>query len=323
MNLNTPVLLLTFNRLEATQEMFQAICEAKPSKLYIASDGPRSNKLGEDKEVSNVRDYILNNISWPCTVNTLFQERNLGCRDAVVTAINWFFENEIEGIILEDDCVPNKSFFLYVEDLLSHYRDDKRVMAISGNNILGDSYKSQFSYTFSRYSLMWGWATWRRAWNLYDPNMTTWPKYRDTNWLYHFGNGSHTFRARWKWIFDQVHDGYLNTWDIQWIYACWLQNGLAILPTKNLVRNIGFTSEATHTKNYNHVLSNLTQYELKFPLKHPQKMVIDYELDKTISKDWFRVNFFSLIRERVYSSNSLSIINNYRKALKNSKQKSV
>ena len=165
--MKTPVLFLVFNRPDTTKQVFEAIRQAQPPRLYIASDGHRSDREGEWEKVKTVRDYVVNNIDWDCEVKTLFREKNLGCRIAVSTAISWFFENEEQGIILEDDCFPDQSFFPFCEELLWKYQDDKRIMMITGTNSLG-TWKSELqSYHFSIYGSIWGWATWKRAWNLY------------------------------------------------------------------------------------------------------------------------------------------------------------
>ena len=170
-NLNTPILFLVFNRLDATKQVFEVIRKVVPSKLYIGCDGPRDNREGEDKKVKAVREYVLDSIDWDCEIKTLFREKNLGCGKAVSSAISWFFENEEMGIILEDDCLPSLSFFPYCEELLIKYKEDARIYHISGHNPLTYT-KTKYSYYFVRIQHCWGWASWRRAWEKYNFDIT-------------------------------------------------------------------------------------------------------------------------------------------------------
>jgi len=172
--LTTPVLFIVFNRLDTTKQVFEEIKKAKPQKLFIAADGPRN--FQEKNKTDVVRKYILENINWKCEVKTLFREKNLGCKYAVAGAIDWFFDNVEQGIILEDDCLPSQSFFKFCQEMLEKYKDDERVMHISGTNVEGIS-KIDQDYFFAINFNVWGWATWKRAWKLYDINVTHWPRF--------------------------------------------------------------------------------------------------------------------------------------------------
>jgi len=286
--LQTPVLFLIFNRLDATKQVFEVIRQAQPPRLYVASDGPRTERPGESEKVQAVKDHVLKNIDWTCEVKTLFRDKNLGCRVAVSSGLDWFFEHEPEGIILEDDCLPNMSFFRYCQDLLTRYRNDTRVMCIAGTNIQ-ENFSSEFSYFFSRFALMWGWASWRRAWSLYDPKILNWPRLRKTKWLYSLGIGDEIFRLYWTQIFDKVYSNEINSWDYSWIYSCWREHGLTILPSINLVQNIGFGNDATHTTGHHPILENLVNKQMNWPLIHPNQIEVIYEADQFISKHWFNV----------------------------------
>lgn len=294
--LNTPVLLLVFKRLETTKQVFAAIRRAQPRRLYIASDGHRPNVPDEAEKIANVRRYLVDHVDWDCEIKTLFRDRNLGCRRAISGAIDWFFEQESEGIILEDDCVPDNSFFLYAEELLARYRKDTRVMAISGDYLSRHPYESLDSYFFSRYNLCWGWATWKRAWRHYDSYEGSWSKLRNTDWLLTVGDGSYHFKSYWTKIFDELFfENKPDSWAYRWQYTCWFQNGLIILPTRNLVRNIGFGEEATHTSNDRSPFSNLPINEQPFPLSHPSGVIRDYRADK-----WIHENLCEMsLRKRV------------------------
>jgi hypothetical protein len=282
----TPILFLIFNRLTTSQQVFAAICQAQPAQLYIASDGPRPQVPEEDEKVKAVRNYVVNHIDWDCQVHTLFREENLGCRLAVSSAIDWFFEYESEGIILEDDCLPDASFFRYAEELLSHYRHDKRIMAISGLNIFPSLSYFSHSYCFSHYPYCWGWATWKRAWQYYDVDIDLWTCLRDTNWLLAISGGSQSFQNYWSRAFNQAYENKIDTWDFQWFFCCWAQHGLAIMPSCNLVENIGFDQNATHTKSSNTFLE-IPKSTLPFPLAHPPFVVRDDRIDSWVEKHVF------------------------------------
>jgi hypothetical protein len=236
--LYTPILLLVFNRLDTTRSVFEAIKQAKPKKLYIAADGPRIDHPGEDEIVQSVRDFVMNSINWECDVKTLFRDQNLGCKKAISSAIDWFFSQVEEGIILEDDCVPSQSFFPFCQELLKEYRDDERVMMISGMNYLFNKIEMKESYFFSRYYPIWGWATWKRAWSKYDIKMSNWPEYASKNILSHIYCHA-KFASFLNNMLQKAYQNQVDTWDIQWVYTCIVNNGLTISPKYNLVSNIG------------------------------------------------------------------------------------
>lgn len=279
LSIDTAILFLVFNRPDTTGKVFEAIRKVRPARLYVAADGPREGRKGEAERCERARK-IATSADWPCEVVTLFQEKNLGCRLAVSSAIDWFFEHVEEGIILEDDCVPDPSFFRFTQELLDRYRDDKRVMVISGNHFHGTAHKPSHSYFFSRYNHCWGWASWRRAWQLYDHEMSLWPELRKSDWLLGVGSGSRFFKHCWTETFDQAYAGKVDSWAYRWTFSCWAQNGLTILPARNLVANIGFGEDATHTQGSNHGGSNLQLEALDFPLAHPLDMVRDVVADR-------------------------------------------
>jgi GR25 family glycosyltransferase involved in LPS biosynthesis len=304
--LNTPVLLLIFNRLDTTQQVFEAIQKAKPKRLYIASDGPRLERSGEAEKIQNVRDYVISHIDWDCEVKTLFREQNLGCRVSVSSAIDWFFEHEEEGIILEDDCLPNESFFRYAEELLDRYREDPRVMTISSVHFHGDSHTSPNSYFFSRYFHCWGWASWRRAWQHYDHNMSRWPELRDTDWLMSFGNGDRKFNKYWTSIFDMAFEEKVDSWAYRWLFSCWVRGGLTIIPMRNLVVNIGFGDDATHTMkdSSNHWTRPLQS--ISFPLLNPSYPERDIGADQWSQKNLFDVSVYTRIIKKIMLHNQVT-----------------
>ena len=200
--MKTAVLLLVFNRPDTTKDVFESIRKAQPERLYVAADGPRGHVNGERERCNEVR-RITTDVDWPCKVMTLFRDGNLGCRIGVSTAIDWFFDNEPDGIILEDDCQPDPSFFEFSEQLLEHYRDNTNVMVISASYFHGEKYKPEYSYFFSIYNHCWGWASWRRAWQLYDRDMENWIDLRKSTWLKELSGGRRDFEEYWRDIFDR------------------------------------------------------------------------------------------------------------------------
>jgi hypothetical protein len=264
--LKAPVLYIVFNRLDTVKQTFIEIQKARPSKFFIAADGPRN--LAEKKKTEEVRDYILKNINWKCQVKTLFRDKNLGCKFAVSGALTWFFKNVKMGIILEDDCLPTQSFFRFCSEMLEKYKNNNVISQISGTNVERKS-KIEESYLFSRCFGIWGWATWARAWKDYDIQMKKWPKTRKLTYLKLRGY-SFLDRLRHLRLYELAYKNKVDTWDSQWDYACKSKDKLCIIPKKNLISNIGFKGEATHTAGQG-VWRSLKNYDLEFPLNHSKK----------------------------------------------------
>ncbi len=265
--MRSPVLLIVFNRPEPTAKVLEAIRAARPSRLYVAADGPRRDRAGEAARCEETR-RIATEVHWQCQVKTLFRSENLGCKQAVSQGIDWFFQNEQQGIILEDDCLPNPTFFRYCDELLDYYHDDHEIGLISGDNFqLGRTYGNS-SYYFSRYSHIWGWASWRRTWQLYDRNATAWPSFDAAGGLERvLGNRRREIR-HWRGIFSAVHANKIDTWDYQLNLTMWVNRMRAILPQRNLISNIGFGADATHTKRISKYADMATE-DMAFPLQHP------------------------------------------------------
>tara|TARA_A100001015_G_C15044862_1_gene742863 strand:- start:7462 stop:8436 length:975 start_codon:yes stop_codon:yes gene_type:complete len=287
--LNTAVLFLVFNRLKTTKQVFKAIRKAKPPRLYIAADGARIDQKDESKKVIEVREYISSNIDWECEVKTLFRERNHGCKLAVSEAIDWFFENEEMGIILEDDCLPSQSFFWFCEELLEKFKNDMRVWQISGNNFhFGWDRDEDYSYYFSFYGSIWGWASWKTRWNHYDLNMKSYEEIKSKKYLWDiFGNQAEAdFRIS---NYDKIKNG-LDTWDFQWTYARFINSGLSIVPKINLVKNLGFGKEATHTHFEHDRRSDMNTDNLRLPLSHQDFVIRDKKSDDKFFKEFVEFN---------------------------------
>lgn len=269
--MKTPVAFLIFNRPDTTQRVFEAIRQAKPSKLLVVADGARGDRPEDIEKCAAVRK-IIETVDWDCEVLTNYSDVNLGCKHRVSSGLDWVFEEVEEAIILEDDCLPDLSFFPFCEELLERYRDDKRIMVISGDNFQFGRKRTEYSYYFSIYNHCWGWATWRRAWQYYDIEMQYWDKIKRERQLSSVLN-SYLAVQYWHKKFDQTYNNYVDTWDYCWTLSCWLQNGLSILPEVNLVKNIGFDIEGTHTKNMISPYFNMKTIPIEFPLQHPSLMV--------------------------------------------------
>jgi len=279
--LNTPVLFLIFKRPELTELVFREIRKAQPSSLFVAADGPRNEA---EMILCERARSIIKQIDWDCDVKTLFRDKNLGCKKAVSEAINWLFEHAEEGIILEDDTVPSQSFFKYCQELLEHYRNDERIMHISGENPL-DYPVTQDSYYFSKIEHCWGWATWKRAWRYFDVNMNNFDKFIEYNVLssVFFTNNQKKY---WGDIFLKVKNGAIDSWAYIWTYTIFCNSGLCINSNINLVRNIGFGPEATHTQEIC-PFSMRAIFEIDMPLKHPEFIIHSEEALQAILKNRF------------------------------------
>jgi len=284
--METAIALLIFNRADTTKRVFEAVRQAKPRKLLVVADGPRVDRPGEAEKCAATRN-VIEQVDWDCDVLTNYSNSNLGCGVRISTGLDWVFSEVEEAIILEDDCLPHPHFFDFCEVLLDRYRDDERIMHIDGNHHLIDyrNQSSKYSYYFSRYPLIWGWATWRRAWQHYDFKVERLKEFIDDGWLEKFLENKRDTYV-WERNFGGLY-GNLYTWDYQWILTCWIHQGLAIHPEVNLVSNIGFGAESTHTRNDKNPFSSLPTKALTFPLTHPPFMIRDSEADHHLQNTQF------------------------------------
>jgi hypothetical protein len=273
---NTPILFLLFNRPDTTQKVFDEIRKLKPQQLFVAADGSRKDKEGEEQKCTEVRDIILNQVDWDCELKTLFRSENMGCGPAVNSAITWFFENVEEGIILEDDCLPDPSFFPFCEELLIRYKNDDRIGIISGNNHVGFPNIND-SYVFSKFKWIWGWATWKRAWKNMDLDLTFLQSAYKESIITNMGYSKNSYEEWINNILD-IQQGLVNTWDYHWFLSLSAQNQLCIFPRVNLVANIGFGQESTHCKGSVPDIYTVVN-EIDFPLCHPKYMLPNYEFE--------------------------------------------
>lgn len=241
------VLLLAWRRPHTTLKVLQTIREYAPTRFYVACDGALFGRPDESRKVEATRQLIEQNIDWDCQVQRLFNDTNYGCCRAVSRAISWFFEQEEEGIILEDDCVPHADFFSYCNTLLERHRDDERIWCISGNNFQDGQWRGDGAYYFSRYPHCWGWASWRRCWQHYDGELSLWPRMRESGLLEAIFPTPEE-RGYWTGVWDKLYQNNdPDSWAYRWIFTCISMGGITVLPNRNLVSNIGFGPDATHT----------------------------------------------------------------------------
>lgn len=297
---NTPILFLVFNRIATTKKVFKSISNAKPPRLYIASDGPRLNRSDDDINVKAVRDFINQNINWDCEVKYLYRDNNLGCKEAVSEAITWFFDNEEQGIILEDDCLPSDSFYLYCQELLNKYKHHDDVYVISGDGRSTNRFKISGDYAFIKYPLIWGWASWSRVWKNYDKNIADWPDNKET--LPSKISNNYPTRVFWLDTFNKMYSKSIDTWDYQFSYLVLKNSAKCIIPAKNLISNIGFGSDATHTKDKFSTSANVISYEISFPLKEDISAKDSDYLNNFYDKNEFsKKNIFERIKTKFIS----------------------
>ena len=278
MTLKTPVLFLTFNRPAITQRVFEAIRKAKPSRLFIAADGPRADHPGDRQLCSEAR-RVAAEVDWPCEVLTLFREKNLGCKKAVSSAIDWFFSQVTKGIILEDDCLPHHDFFTFCDSMLEYYEDDERVWVITGNNFQHSRKRGNAAYYFSKYNHCWGWASWRRSWQFYRGDLPFWQEWNhSTDWFLKMQD--RVEQRYWTDIFERVRSNEIDSWAYPWTASVWYHGGLTVTPNVNLVTNIGLGPDATHTisKKYKEGLP----VNSLGPLIHPKMVEQDKKADRYV-----------------------------------------
>lgn len=272
--IKTPVLLLVFNRPDLTRKLIESLEDVQPERIFVVADGPRANNDTDELQCQEVRK-LFNELSWNCSVDKLFRDENLGCAQSVSDGISWFFEQNEMGIILEDDCIADPSFFSFCSELLEKYKDNQNIFHISGNNFQYGKIRGRADYYFSIFNHLWGWATWKRAWENFEFDINI----DDVKDMKTFV-GSEKILNYFEKQFAAVIDGKVDSWGFRWTFTCWKNQGLSILPNKNLVTNIGFGADSTHTKQIDSPQSNLPVHSISTPLTHPDKIKINRKADK-------------------------------------------
>ena len=299
--LTTPITFIFFNRPDTTMQVFSCIREAKPKKLYLVSDGPRANRNGEKEIVEQLRKTVEDAVDWECEVHRDYADANMGCHKRMRSGISNTLANEETTIIIEDDIVPLPCFFPYCQELLSRYREDERIFFISGNNLLQDDSVRDGSYVISRYPSIWGWATWRRAWEKYDDSMAFWEKVKKDGCVRRYYG--ERFGAMFEKQLECAYTGERDTWDYQWEATRMYYGGYGITPKYNLIDNIGFNREdATHTQGG--CMYDFARKELHFPLVRPAQEDVDDRYDKRyirkiVAREFERLYFWGKVRYRL------------------------
>ena len=289
-----PIVLIVFNRPEKTKVIFDRIVEIQPKNLLIVSDGARKNFIGEELKVNQVRE-IFENLTWDCNLQTNYSNENLGPKKRISSGINWAFSLFDEIIILEDDCLPSKSFFLFCEEMLNYYRNDNRIGMIGGYNYWSSKFRLKSSYAFSKYPMMWGYATWKNRWLSYDYDIKLWPIARDSELLKNLFSRK-IERNYWQEIFELNYSNEMQHYDYCWALCSWLESRLCIYPSVNLISNIGFDMEASNTKDAKDNLANFPLQDINFPLTHPKIIAPDFNVEQEIFKTLYNITFITRLK---------------------------
>lgn len=284
--LTVPVMLCTFTKLDTVKPVFEAIRNAKPPRLYLVSDGPRANVPDDREKIAAVHEYIENHIDWECEVLKNYSDTNLGCGRRMPTGVSWVFEHEERAIFFEDDCIADASFFRYAQELLERYADNEEVLLISGNNQIAHFDTIECSYGFSKQADIWGWASWKRAWEKYDWDIKSWPQNRkNACWKKYYTTKTRWFfAAQWDLLYEHGYDA----WDYQFTYCLGVNDAYCIIPKTNMVTNAGFIEgESTHTEAMPKWMRQ-DRHQMTFPLKHPYRVKWSRDYDKEFMKHEFK-----------------------------------
>ncbi|NJL80912.1 MAG: glycosyltransferase family 2 protein [Richelia sp. SM2_1_7] len=297
--LETPITFIIFKRPHTTIKVFELIRQVKPKKLFVIADGPRHDREGEAEKCAATR-AIIEQVDWDCEVIKNYSEVNLGCAKRVSSGLDWVFNNVEETIILEDDCIPNITFFRFCEELLEKYRYDSRITSIAAQNAQLGRKRTDYSYYFSSYSHCWGWASWRRAWQHYDLHIKLWQEIKQSNILENILPNSKAV-SYWQNIFDSIYENPTGiTWDYQWTFACWMQGGLNIIPNVNLISNVGVGEDSTNfNSSQNFSFINLPTEEMKFPIIHPPYIVKNLQADKFIQYTVYHASRIDIFKQNL------------------------
>lgn len=272
---DVPIAAMVFNRPHFAQALFETIRRVQPKRLFVVCDAARPDRDDEAERVAQTRAAFAH-IDWPCEVTRIYADQNMGCGLRIRSGISTAFEDVERLIVLEDDCRPNETFFRFCDQLLRRYADDPRLMAVSGN-CFHEEVPEDASYYFSKYAHCWGWATWRRAWQLYDDTICDWPNIVLSQRYSDLFETEHEM-AYWTYQFDRIARGRCDTWDLQWMLTCWFNEGLTALPCRNLVENLGFSDDATHTMG-DSPLANLPTFEIP-EIIHPTSVFRNDHADR-------------------------------------------
>ena len=280
----TPILILVYNRSKNLNKLINLLRKIRAKNIYVSFDGPKKNQTDIDK-CNNVKKNI-ENIDWKCNLYKNFLNTNNGCKLGVSKGLEWFFSKVDRGIIIEDDCKPSQDFFIFSEWALIKYKKKNKIGGITGNNFLKNKINITETFYYSKYAHCWGWATWRRTWEKYDKDIKFWKRYKSSkSWNNYF---SHNIEKRyWEKIFNNVYNKMLDSWAYPWMLGIWKNNQLIITPKKNLVLNVGFSRDATHTNSRFHNFQYKT-FKIKKPYYAPKKIEVNKIADNYVFKNHYK-----------------------------------
>ncbi|HIK55280.1 MAG TPA: glycosyltransferase family 2 protein [Synechococcales cyanobacterium M55_K2018_004] len=276
--MQTPIALIIFKRPSTTEKVFQVIRQAQPTKLFVIANAPREGNEEEAIQCEQAR-AIVERVDWDCQVFKRYSPTHNPVGKQIAGGIDWVFEQVEEAIFIEDDCLLHPTFFPFCEAMLDRYRNDTRIFSVSAQNTQMGHRRTEYSYYFSRYARLWGWASWRRAWHYYDYSMKYWPEVQRTGLLHNILEDSRSVQY-WTDLFDRTYRGEIQTWDYQWTLSYWLQSGLSIVPEVNLVNHIGFGPDASHLQTLHTKTAAMPMAAMEFPLKHPPYVVRHVQADR-------------------------------------------
>ncbi len=283
-----PIAMIVYKRADLTIRSFAAIRELKPAKLYIIADGPRD--ASEEKKVREVREYLDTHIDWDCEVHRNYAPQNIGLRYRMPTGMKWVFETEEKAIFIEDDIDATQNFFYFCKEMLEKYEQDERVLMVTGSNIYPeDPSFGKEQILFSQFASIWGWACWKRSFELYDVNMRSWPQVRKSGEMkQRLTPEAYDF---YRVLFDDLQYHWHRTWDYQWTYIMLCGKGLGIVPRYNLVKNIGMgNSDGEHrddTKERIDFVTGVERKEMVLPVVCPDDVVRNEDYDRMVQQRMF------------------------------------
>ncbi|MAJ30418.1 MAG: hemolytic protein HlpA-like protein [Gammaproteobacteria bacterium] len=291
-----PVAVIIFNRPDNTSQLLESLKLYKPENLYVISDGPRKNFESDKEKVAKSRK-IFEKIDWKCEVFYNNSDSNLGCRERIISGLNWVFNKEEKAIILEDDCIPSKEFFDFMESMLNRYQTNKKISSVCGTTFLSDWKGEENSYLYSKYCNVWGWATWKDRWQKIDFDLVNLDKVKKTKFLKDY-LGSFRAYVYWHWILNKVNDKKIDSWAYIWNFTNFVNEKLSIIPETNLLSNIGIGEDSSHTKSlsYKYMPSNESKNKMTFPLKYPTNIILNTKYDLTVENTVFSKSIFNRLK---------------------------
>lgn len=303
-NKETALLIIIFNRPDLTAQLYSQLEIQKPAKLYIVSDGARNDN---ERIIIDESRAIFERISWNCNVKKNYSDVNMGLRKRIVSAIDWAFDEEEQLIILEDDCIPHPEFFPFCEAMLDKFKNNKEILTINGCNLNPAlTYENRESYFFSRYANSWGWATWRRAWFLFDRDLSGLKKPEINTLLKSHLTSPLRATIYWRYKLNEVETNRLNSWAYRWMFTLFVNKALAVVPKTNLIRNVGVDARSTNTRGYLHYINLPTSDMNISEVVEPEILEPNYIYDSWVENSIYSKSLeyrFNWIIQKVFYRN--------------------